>query len=540
MKRSNIDNAISTPGWQSLCILAMIGIFLMIPAFILGQAIGHSSVLNVNWAEGFTRQLAAGEFYPRWLPEMTGHGGSPVFYFYGPLPFYLAAPFVGLTGSAPIGILAAETTMLILSGVSCYALLRIYAAKQPSFLAALIYMALPYHFAMDIWYRSAFGEQAAYVFMPLSALCVLKLKDDWRYVPGLALSFSGLILSHLPSTVLYSPAMVILTVWAAWQEKSVVVIVRAGVAAVMAAGLSAIYLLPALSLQNMITASKWTKHRPEDHLFYSIGFLDDFSIFIVPVSALVVLFGILAARVFRDRYRNADILPWAILGAATILMISTLAEPFWLRAGFLRIVQFPWRALAGFDLCFVVVLAKLVDQKIASQRFLIGATVIVIGVGMAMVALEQFLVYHNPPTSPLLSPTREAQDYALKTDGSEYLPSCLKLPHSEDDNAMTRNFAIRNTFAPLVSGQPQVFYFPFLQAEQDGKVIPLTCDSITGLAAFTASTDGGRVSYTKLTLPVERWGAWISAASLLALLALAGLNLLVFHPKIGGRLRDLT
>lgn len=47
----------------------------MSPAFIAGHIVGHSSYLNVNWAEGFARQLASGEIYPRWLPDMNAGAG---------------------------------------------------------------------------------------------------------------------------------------------------------------------------------------------------------------------------------------------------------------------------------------------------------------------------------------------------------------------------------------------------------------------------------------------------------------------------------
>ena len=168
--------------WKIAHLVAVFALLIMSPALYLGHIVGHSSALNVNWAEGFAQQIAQGNLYPRWLPNMTGGAGSPVFYFYGPLPFYVATPFVLLTGQSSVAVICTSITLLIFSGFACFALCRFYANRYNALIASLIYIILPYHFATDIWMRATLGEQAAYIFMPLTALCLLKLAQDSRYL----------------------------------------------------------------------------------------------------------------------------------------------------------------------------------------------------------------------------------------------------------------------------------------------------------------------------------------------------------------------
>src|SRR5690348_2282877 len=98
---------------RSTGILWAAATLLMLPAFVAGHIISDNSFLNVNWSRGFSEQLFAGYLYPRWLPEMNAGAGSPVFYFYGPLPFYLTAPFE-LVVSPRLAVLLGMWLMLAL------------------------------------------------------------------------------------------------------------------------------------------------------------------------------------------------------------------------------------------------------------------------------------------------------------------------------------------------------------------------------------------------------------------------------------------
>src|SRR5512132_3274268 len=73
------------------------GLLLITPA-ALSQPMTHDSFwIDRVWADQFTSELSKGNLYPRWLPLSHGGLGSPVFYYYPPLAFYLIGLF-GLIG----------------------------------------------------------------------------------------------------------------------------------------------------------------------------------------------------------------------------------------------------------------------------------------------------------------------------------------------------------------------------------------------------------------------------------------------------------
>src|SRR5690606_40232705 len=90
------------------------------PMLWLGASNGHSIIYNLVWMKDFAAQLAQGDWYPRWLMHLNHGAGSPVFYFYGPLPFYIAAmPALLLAGSKlTIQLAFAEWLLIALSGLA--------------------------------------------------------------------------------------------------------------------------------------------------------------------------------------------------------------------------------------------------------------------------------------------------------------------------------------------------------------------------------------------------------------------------------------
>ncbi len=509
---------------KTVLVLVAFAVLVMSPGFYLGHIIGHSSALNVNWAEGFAQQFAAGKLYPRWLPSMTGGAGSPVFYFYGPLPFYLAIPFELLTSQSTLPIVFTSTTLLILSGFECFLLCRHYTGPNNALFASLIYVVLPYHFATDIWMRGALGEQAAYVFMPLTALCLLKIPRDSRYIVGLAFSFAGLMLSHIPTALLYAPVLVFLTIWFAWQHRTPMIILKSGCGAVLGTGLSAIYILPAFSLQSMINASNWFQHAPEKNLFVTQEMSNKFGVFLFPILAIAVLFLALSFLGLRENKTTQNTKPWIIIGTTVLVMTSIFALPFWQNAGAYRIVQFPWRALAILDLCFAVMWANLWQSKQQSKEILAMFTRVIIFTSLFMSTKYQYQIYHAPSNPYIMNIIDEQRDLSLKTDGAEYLPACYQIKEADRDKLITRDFAEQNLQAPEKPSQVNIYYFPFLAAKIGTKDVSITCDSQSGFIKFDNIAGSQPIVVTHFQLPIEKLAAQISLASLFLTIALTFLG----------------
>ena len=184
MRRHGLQNRFAYP----LAIVAAVTVA-CIPLILVGVQSGHSAGYNISWANGFTGQLLGGEIYPRWLVDMNEGAGGPVFFFYGPLPFYMMAPAAlfcqGCGANFVVGI--TEWLIVLLSGLAFYVFARRQAPPLASAVGSVLYALMPYHFVIDLLVRQAIGEITAYIWMPLALHFIMKMKDDRYSIIGYAL-----------------------------------------------------------------------------------------------------------------------------------------------------------------------------------------------------------------------------------------------------------------------------------------------------------------------------------------------------------------
>ena len=173
---------------------------------MLGTLISHSSPQNLTWASQFAEQVRAGVLYPRWMPKSFDGLGSPAFYFYPPLPFWIDALVSIVTANAlsvPYRLAVSTTVILFLSGLAMHAwLLKISGKRTAALIGAIAYMAAPYHL-FDTYTRGAFAEITAYAVLPVVVLALRLTLEKARWgLPLLALAYAALLLSHLPTALL--------------------------------------------------------------------------------------------------------------------------------------------------------------------------------------------------------------------------------------------------------------------------------------------------------------------------------------------------
>lgn len=480
----------------------------MLPALAIGHIISDNSFTNVNWSAGFAQQLFSGQLYPRWLPAMNAGAGSPVFYFYAPLPFYLTAPFHLFVGKR-LAVLLGMWLMLGLSGQAFHALAASFVRARIALIASLAYMAMPYHFLVDVWLRSDLGELGAYIFMPLCLLCALRLAAGPIWTFALAASLAGLLLSHLPLALLFAPFLTAFCLYAAFRGDAQAVIVRGATAAFLGLGLAAAYIVPALLLQHLIHADHWSIYRPVNNLLF-VRLRFAFELFL-DASALIVaaLIAIYIRGLFAStQWRRAA--PWIGLAAAAFLLTSPLALFVWpLLPSIFDKVQFAWRSLALLDIAFCMLLAYTLEEgfwkpKIVFRTGLIGL--------VAIAAL--FLVYQGrkanfAPTGELLA--YENVQIARHAETLEYLPSCRPFQDGDMSDG-TSALIVERVIKERPPGELPVFHYPFLDVYSKGVAISTRCDRRTGFIVVGPHSDG-LVIGTHLLEP-ERMGNIVEAASL--------------------------
>ena len=326
-------------------VLAALAILLLTPGLLLGAPAIDSAAFNYVWTQQFGEALGRGELYPRWLPRSFEGLGSPTFYYYPPFAYYIsgALDLAGL--DTPRAISATACVLLFASGLSMYAWLR--GQTRYALLGAALYMAGPYHLA-DFYVRAALAEFAGFVWLPLIALAIQKQPRPWS-LPLLAVSYAGLIVSHLPLTVLATVALVApYVLWRTWRERTPSIAVGSLISGITAIALAGIYLIPALGLQDHLsTGVLWGPlYRPAawNILHPAPEIPQPFLLTMATLALSAILLAITSGKNL-----------WSVLGVASAVLSLGLPPLIW-SLPILKEVQFPWRIMAVVEFCVVTAL----------------------------------------------------------------------------------------------------------------------------------------------------------------------------------------
>jgi hypothetical protein len=327
----------------------------------LGTPPGHSADFNTSWLTAFEAALRSGAIYPRHLPDIWFGLGGLDFFFYGPLPFYLAAgPARWLCGAdcTASQVFAIAGAMLWgLSAASFWAFARALVAPGAALVGAVVYALMPYHLGLDWFTRQASGEFAAYVFVPVIALGLHRCLKDGRGGIAFPLGVAGLVLCHLPTALL--AGHVFAAVWAVWALRhpraAPLRTVRIGLLGLLGLALAGVYWLPAIVLLGdvspgalydaaaMLTPDVWLLG-PDAPLPGGIGFAALIGASLVASLAAVVLATVLSPGA------RWTMVQWMLVPVLLCVFLNTaLSAPVW-NNWIIDRVQFPFRLLVFADL----------------------------------------------------------------------------------------------------------------------------------------------------------------------------------------------
>src|SRR6266404_2263834 len=194
---------------RPVVLIILAGCVLTLPIILWGAPFqSDDGLAHARWYIHFSEQLWSGDLYPRWLVGMNNGLGSPVFFYYPPVPYFLTSFIHPLFpddshGWYQLGVSA--SLAIILSGVTARLWLRQIVKDTPALIAALLYMAGPYHLAADVYLRFSFAEFWSFVWMPLILFFTHKILDGNRLaLVGFSVSSALLIMTHLPTTLIFS------------------------------------------------------------------------------------------------------------------------------------------------------------------------------------------------------------------------------------------------------------------------------------------------------------------------------------------------
>jgi hypothetical protein len=473
----------------------MIGILaalVTLPALLADPLTHDSFWIDWVWADQFTEQLRRGVIYPRWLPRSHDGLGSPAFYYYPPLAFYLTGTF-GLLGLPTYwSIIAAFGAASACSGVAMFHWLKGWTSQPLA--GSLFYVIAPYH-VYDFYARGALAESCAIALIPLVALGLRRI-SDCRGPALAAIAYAALIATHLPLALIASlflilPYTLVLT-WGYFKA-----LPRYVAALGFGIGLSAVYLVPALALGPYRDAAQlwmWPKLQPVN---WSIFYIDwrtaDFGVSLVFVVTAAIALS--AAAVFvATRSR------WAVYAGVYSVIAAGFLPMIW-DLPLLRNVQFPFRLLplAGFALATALAVGS---KRRALTGAIWGLSILVSAANLKFLSLESpfsisFLAERHPDVPENLPKGARTTSWPSRW--------ALDLASSHRRPAIVEG----NVVEPL-------FYFPAWRVRCQGREVATWPDAETQLLSYR----GDRCRLRLAPTWPELAGAALSAFALLALLAL--------------------
>ncbi|MBI3957617.1 MAG: hypothetical protein HY328_02320, partial [Chloroflexi bacterium] len=219
---------------------------LLAPGYFYGAHDGRHSIFYVSM---FDEAIRDGALWPRWAMHHNAGYGYPTFIVQAPLAFYAAEFFVVLGFGVTAAVKLTWAVGSLVGGWGMYLLIGDWrsangdwdrdvtpsrqspvASRQspisnlqslPALIAALLYIFIPYHL-LDIYVRAALAETTLmawfpWVFLAFDQLIVGGGGAGWqRRLLLAALSYAGLILTHVVALIAFTPLLIAFVLFRLW------------------------------------------------------------------------------------------------------------------------------------------------------------------------------------------------------------------------------------------------------------------------------------------------------------------------------------
>jgi hypothetical protein len=500
--------------FAAVAVASVVSLFFSIAGY---PAVGHDSDVHLNWLEQFSRLFHQGLFYPRWFNDSNGGFGSPTFYFYPPLPYWIASfvrsllPFVPSPFFNLIMLIATLGSIL-----TSRALFKQYSSNDLAiWTATLAYSFIAYRFA-DIFIRDALGEHWAMMFLPL---VFLRRKDSVQQIAVYAIAWTGLLLCNIPTAILVA---ITLCLWIII-ERDYEILKHHLYGGLVAVLVSAVYLLPSMMLRKYIHAEHLY-----DIVFATSGFalLDLFQHrgWLRFLSSITLVAGLISA--FRGR--NARNTWWWITVFCVVIQLPFYA-PFW-HPQSAPFVQFTWRW--NMILMLTVPLLNLRNRETWMQYTMIALSVVTLFCAVRIsneFVLHRTLAFNRyridaPEYHPVWIPNDLAEVKAIAQIRIDDAPETLLGLTAPQDRVQLRSRGTASEEFDVALSQPSavkfhLFYWPYWKLTRNEEPIPLQPDP-NGFARATLPAGHYNLTLTLVQSRAEIYGKYISLFGLLCLIGI--------------------
>ncbi|MDP3733065.1 MAG: 6-pyruvoyl-tetrahydropterin synthase-related protein, partial [Candidatus Daviesbacteria bacterium] len=346
---------------KTLLILSLITLPSLIP-FFNTQFFYTQDYIFIARLQQMSKALSDGYFPVRWVGDLRF--GEPLFNFYAPLPYYLGAliKFFGINYIWVAKILFILSSFL--SAATMYLLCRKLFSQKSAFLAVALYTWAPYR-AVDLYVRGALSEAFAFVFFPLIFYTSLQLsqKVTFARISFLSLSLAGLFLTHNVTTLIFLPFLVLWWIYLVITGKNLKLVLPFFASFVLAVGLSAFFLLPALLEREFIQTKyllvgyfDFRAHFVAFYQFFSTfwgygsslwGPIDDMSFQVGLAHWAAILLVLVVGFIKRSDKKMLLLTSFLFFSFFLSIFLQHNKSAFlWEAIPLMAFIQFPWRFLA--------------------------------------------------------------------------------------------------------------------------------------------------------------------------------------------------
>jgi len=356
----------------------------------------HEYFRYVLLSDWFVESLRAGNWYPRWLPEMNGGFGYPEFVFYQPGYFFVTALTSLFTEDLLYRQLLALSLIALVGGLGVYLLARCFVTQIYAVLAVAIFQLAPYVHT-NLYVR---GDLSEWMVLELSAWPIYflnyflfyssKEQVRQRFLAWLGLCFSSAIICYChPVAVMFLPPIVLLIGGICLISPQLTINFRRAAleligALVMCLALSAPYWLTVAIMQPFVNTqaafvegyAAWNNTVQIWHLLFG-SFIQS-----APINEngfLGAPFVILSIAGWWHGRRTPLIFGAGLTYFITLIAMTPLSQIIW-HTYPLKLLQFPWRLAVFAPLLQVVCMIGLKEALPANHTVRAYWVVVVFGV----------------------------------------------------------------------------------------------------------------------------------------------------------------
>lgn len=424
--------------------------FLLWPLFVAPFFSHHDDVQIIRLFE-MDNCFKDGQIPCRWVPNLGGLYGYPIFNYYAPLPYYFGEIIYSLTKSLILSVKILFALTFLGSFVFMYLLAKKFWGNLGGLISGIFYAYAPYH-AVDFYVRGAMGEMWALMLFPAVFWIFIKLWEKATIYNLLLCAFllAALFTSHNLSTMIFTPFLLIWIVLLFFKKQQKKFLIFGCLSFLLAVLIASFYLLPMIFEKNLVHVDtttfgyfSYTEHfkglrkvvfdrswgwgssirevpgGERDGLSFQIGW----------VHLLGWLLSIYISIILWKKNRWLSLLiafcSFAIL--LSVFMIHPRSEFVWKSIESLKYLQFPWRflILVIFFISFIAGSLTLINFKF--KRYLLTAVLIaVVAMNFSYFRPEKFI---QTDDKTLL--TGKDLDKQIKRSIFDYLPIYAKEPPAE-------------------------------------------------------------------------------------------------------------